>query len=624
MNCKWAEGHLSECLDGTLDPAVRDEVVAHVESCSNCKAILDDYRYFDGLVGSLPRYEPSPELRDRIFASPEFAEILHSLNGHGATLSHPSVLSHPVTMTSQAPESDSPAAAHDRPLGPLPFAADLPAPEAPAPAGGGGEAEPARRRHRGGAPPWVRIGIGLSAAAAVVVMVGSALLIKQGLSDHRKPGEPSITNVGGFPGQTPLPAGSRVVFERQGALWSAPEQGGAAQRLTSSSVIVGSGWVVSPVRNGAGGDRVAYIDLKTGLMHVVRSDDQSDHTVGQRVVPADMVSAAIWSSAERQAILGGLAWSPDGTRLAYLVDADGTGHLSLAVVGADGSGAALVSPTGSSSLSLATWSPDGLRVAYVQTTDAGQQSVWEYNTAEKQSLQVSTSAAPGGSGTAVVRKIGWMASSAGAVVTWASGDTASGSYSGLYAFHILVDSQPRALTPPGWSFSAADFSAAAPGGGSWLLGDGAALYEVPALYGGRMQLVAVPGGVGEVAWAADGSSAALVTGSGELRVWAHGALSGTLASGVALQPALAWAPDGSALAFVGIDGHIAIVRIGSAGPQAAASVSGLSGATALAWAPDAQTLAVSTETGVSLVGSSGAVQVDAHSAEGRLVWSVAR
>ncbi|MFI5274717.1 MAG: anti-sigma factor family protein, partial [Ktedonobacterales bacterium] len=247
MNCKWAEGHLSACLDGTLDPAVRDEVEAHVKDCTHCGGVLDEYRHFDGLVRDLPRYEPSDELRQRIFGSPEFAAILHDMDG-AAPGKRGTVISGPSPRSSAALHYDDYArGGHDRPLEALSVPASssaddgAPTPLHPASADVSGEA--ADEQHgRTGAPQWMRVG--LAAAAAVALLAGSGLIIKQSLGQSPAVGGRSggISNVGQAPGQQPLAAGARVIFERSGALWSAPEHGaGLATQLTPAGVSVAPG-----------------------------------------------------------------------------------------------------------------------------------------------------------------------------------------------------------------------------------------------------------------------------------------------------------------------------------------------------------------------------------------------
>ena len=619
MNCKWAEGYLSACLDGTLDPAVRDEVVAHVGVCSHCSSILEDYRHFDGLVRDLPRYEPAPDLRDRLFNSPEFAAIVRSREEReeGAGERHPATV-RPFLLSRPLGKGRGGPAAHDRALTPIPFTRrDGNAGETPAAA----EAEEAgTHTERTGPPAWARTAV---AAALVVVVVGSALLFWQG---HLHPGKTTspgtISNIGGYHGGTPLAAGVRVVYAHDGALWSAHEQGtSVAQRLTPPNVVVGSGWAVAPLNGRAGGELVAYVDLKTGALHVVRSDDQRDHTVGHSLVPAASASAAFWATPEGQAILGSLTWSPDGTFIAALADVTGTGRLSLVVLAADGSAERSVSGAVAAGVAP-VWSADSVRLAFAQA-DGTAQSVWDYNVAADQVKQVSV-AAPDGPASAVVRATGWLSSQGDPVLTWAAADPASGAITGVYAQSVLRDGVALRLTPSGTDYIVAAY-ASTQDGGLWLLGDGASLSSVSAPAGVVTQIAAVDGGMRAITWSSDGAMAAVLSGSGALSVWSASAGLTPLGDGVAAQPSAAWSADGQHLAFVA-NGRVMIVRMQAGAAGTPSVVAGVSGATALAWAPDGQQLAVATSAGVALASADGVTlrQVDTKSATGGLMWSAVR
>ena len=78
MNCEWVERQLSAYHDSALDADIATQVKNHLASCTRCDAVLDDFTRFDKAVASLPRVAPRPELRARIFASPEFQAILHN------------------------------------------------------------------------------------------------------------------------------------------------------------------------------------------------------------------------------------------------------------------------------------------------------------------------------------------------------------------------------------------------------------------------------------------------------------------------------------------------------------------------------------------------------------------
>lgn len=59
---------ISAYIDGDLDAAERDRLLAHISSCAECRQTLESYRRIGGYVRSLPRAVPPPELRDAIYA----------------------------------------------------------------------------------------------------------------------------------------------------------------------------------------------------------------------------------------------------------------------------------------------------------------------------------------------------------------------------------------------------------------------------------------------------------------------------------------------------------------------------------------------------------------------------
>jgi len=75
MNCEQVEELLSAYLDDALAPEDRREVAAHIQTCTNCSALLAEFSRNDALLSHLPRVSPDPALRERIFSSPEFLEL---------------------------------------------------------------------------------------------------------------------------------------------------------------------------------------------------------------------------------------------------------------------------------------------------------------------------------------------------------------------------------------------------------------------------------------------------------------------------------------------------------------------------------------------------------------------
>lgn len=51
----WARRHMSEYLDGDLDPAGRRRIERHVHLCPKCTALLQALRRMTGALGALGR-----------------------------------------------------------------------------------------------------------------------------------------------------------------------------------------------------------------------------------------------------------------------------------------------------------------------------------------------------------------------------------------------------------------------------------------------------------------------------------------------------------------------------------------------------------------------------------------
>src|SRR5256885_9589599 len=199
MNCEQAEELLSAYLDDALEPGLSEQVRAHLETCERCRTVLEDYRRLDAEVATAPMVAPDERLRDRLFASDEYRAILEE----------------------QRVAADAPTEKSRRVLAAL----------------------------RPNSPLWSKALLPIAAALALALLL--TVLARQGVLPFSATASHPISTTVPFsgPGQTgaPLAAGPRVVYLRDGRLWSAPEQGpGLAQRLTPESVTVGA-WAVSPL-----------------------------------------------------------------------------------------------------------------------------------------------------------------------------------------------------------------------------------------------------------------------------------------------------------------------------------------------------------------------------------------
>ncbi len=595
MNCERAEGYLSAFLDNALDPRLSQQVRAHLEDCAHCYAVLDDYRSFDHLLATSARIEPPEYLRARIFESEEYRRILAAheagvdLSGEVDALDAPNLPDVP----------DVPDVPDDLPLDPdeliLPELADLP--EMGPQLGDAAAAPPVApgmsRFARVGSSHWSKVL--LPVAAVLTLSLGAALLMKQGLLPFGAHTTGGLITTLGNPGQQgiPLAAGPRVVYLHDGILWSAPENGtGIRQPLTASGasgVTVGE-WSISPTLR-----LVAYVDTRSGTLHVVRSDGLSDHVVGSSVS-------------------GGIAWSPVGTRVAYLAAASG-GHV-LHVVNADGSNDITISSVGADAAS-AVWSGDSTWIAYTEARD-GATSVWSYdltnNAAHALAPQADATDAQ-----ASASLLTWLGDAHHPGVTWVTSG-ANGTIASVYAQSAFAGGSARQLTPSGAHYTAAAYSADR---GAWLLGDRNSLTLLSVADGRRTTVAVLDAPASGIIWSSSGMAAVLHGSS--LSLWSASA--GLIAVDTSVgNVAPIWSADGQHLMLLYVTtGGVQLAHITSS-HVATTTVLQAGDVSALGVAPDGHSIAVVTSAGVVLIAPDGthAKLVDPHTPDGGVLeWSMA-
>ena len=164
-----------------------------------------------------------------------------------------------------------------------------------------------------------------------------------------------VPNLGASGGSF-TPDGSAVVYAKDGSIYEVASGGGRPQVLVAGHRTNG-GLVFSRVALSPDGTRLAYLATVfegtndgAGLI-VSNLDGSRGHVVaGSMLAPAGDVN--------------GVAWSPDGTRLAFGGVADQFAS-QVYVVNADGSHVrALTSVAQGSWNGVPTWSPDGSRIAF--------------------------------------------------------------------------------------------------------------------------------------------------------------------------------------------------------------------------------------------------------------------
>lgn len=572
MTCEKAEDYLSAYLDDMLDPQLRQEIEMHLNGCASCREVLAEYRRYDELLVSVPRVTPSTELRDRIFQSPEVVALIRKQGGRPESPSH----------GLSADPSDGRATS----------------------------ADPTPARLRSSSPPWKRVA--LQSAAVLALLLGSALLIKQGLlHSGTTSGHGSVLTIAGPHDKAPLSAGNRAVYERGGALWSVPESGPElAGQLTPTGVTV-TGWGVSP-----NGQLIAYTDT-AGRIHVIRSDDQSDSVIGR--VDAAPLSSGFWTTAAGRDVSRSIVWSPDGGRVAY-VAVDASGRLTLHVMNSSGAKDVTVSTGAAGAIAAPIWNADGSRLAFVETVSGSEHAV-VFDTASGQARIVAAQADPADAA-ATFARLAWVADSSVPTVTWAASN--GNAITGVFT-QAATSGEATRLTPSGTRYTAADYSAH--GSGQWVVASentiGALSVLVPGTSGVGASAATTTGSIAQAEWSPDGSTVVYLTKSGQLGLWSPGNAPVTVASNVSSLPV--WSPDSSRFAVQVSDGVLS-VRVANGQPTVLSRLVTAPGPVILSWAPDNQGLVVSGTSGVVVATVNGSVKVaDSLPADGAaVVWTVAR
>ena len=589
MNCEQVEERLSAYLDNMLAPEERRALALHLQGCPRCMMLLAELRQNDILLARLPRVNPSPTLHERIFSAPEFVELVRMfpdrVASHGRQVQ-------PWTQTQPVrgyPGFLAPAPLQDRFAPQTPATNMLPAPT-PFLLRASPLAHSPRKQARFTLLKW-------ALAAVLVMALGTAALLSL---SFRQPASTRVSGAitppaaGPQAGQEmPLAAGMRFVFLRDGALWSVLIDGGAHQpeRLTPAGVTVAAGWVVSPPARGhAAGDMLAYVDLKGGRVHTIRSDGQQDILVPQALFKG-AASAAGWAGDTGNTILNNLAWSPDGSTLAFVGSPAGDGQTHLYLYSLDTNTVREISTGFTGSASHLVWSPDGTRLAFTATND-GAINVLDYNAQNREVLNLSNLAAAQGTSANQVLTLDWSSNAGGPAVTWSLGSI--GHISSLWLHHVGVAGTIYPQLLLSGDYLQALYS---PGGdhgvGCWLLvttiaGRAGDVWRISLAPGARLLPLSQGRQVSLARWSPDGSAVFYLdgqnngVGNGHLVNPATG--SDRLLSGdMAANPAPAWSNDGQQLAY-SAGSTLTLVNTINGSQTAHIQLSGK--ITGLTWSPD--------------------------------------
>ena len=543
MNCEQVEELLSAYLDNMLAPEERRQVAAHLQTCRTCTQMLADYRRNDALLARLPRVAPDAILRERIFSSPDFLEMTgeapDSVSSAGQTV--PRI---PV----RSPRRDTPGRPH---LVAIPGGRST----APQPTV---KVEMSPRRDR---PRTMRTLIAAIAAALVIAIglgtyAGISYLSHQGQSPVH-PGFTPIENP--QQGAQPLSAGVRVVFLRGNTLLSERVDGSSTQpdQLTPASVSVAPGWVVAMLPGRTTGNMLAYIDLNKARVHVIRSDGQQDTPINPPLLNASVLPASMQDTSTWATIVNSLAWSPDGTRLAFVADPTGSGQAQLYIYSTiTGKSAQVVVPI-PGSVSHLTWSPDSARLAF-EVSHQSVTAILDYNTKIDRSLVITDGIGANTTAGQGVLALDWSPDTNAPAITWSTGSI--GHVRSLWVRHVGTDSSSAAQEIRAGDFAQALYSRSGHNGtGSWMIistiaGRAGDIWRIDVTPGAAFMQVTRGRQVNFAEWSPDGAWIgyldSLSEGVGTFHIVnASTAIDATVATGVAYTPTPAWSIDSQQVAF---------------------------------------------------------------------------
>jgi Tol biopolymer transport system component len=590
--------------------------------------LLAELRQNDILLAQLPRVSPSPALHERIFSASEFVELARMFPDRLAPPMEPLRMRAQMQPIREHPAYPAPFPVQDRLAPPAPAVHVLPAPE-PVSLRASSSPRPPRKQARFPLLKW-------ALAAALVVALCTATLLglsfRQPVSTHIS-GAITPPAAGPDAGQAiPLAAGTRFVFLRAGALWSTLVDGGVhrPERLTPAGVTVAPGWVVSPTARGhAAGDMLAYVDLKGARVHTIRSDGQQDTPVAQALLTGN-VGAASWNGDTGSTILSSLAWSADGSSLAFVGSPAGDGRTHLYLYLLDTNKVREISPGFMGSAAHPVWSPDGTRLAFTVAHD-GVISVLDYNVQSRQVLNLSNIAAAQGSSTSQILTLGWSPDAASPAVTWSLGSIGHisslwihriGAAGTFYPQLLLSGDYLQALYSPGGDH----------GAGDWLLitivaGRAGDLWRLDLTPGARLLPLSQGRQVSLAGWSPDGSAVFYLdgqnngVGSGHLVNPATDA-DRLLSGNVAATPAPAWSDDGRQLAY---STGTALTLVNTTNGSQASRLPLPGRITDLTWSPgtDHQLIVELSGSGLYLVDAqhNTSSQLDHLGADGALQWT---
>jgi Tol biopolymer transport system component len=153
----------------------------------------------------------------------------------------------------------------------------------------------------------------------------------------------------------PGPSG-KIAFTKSGDIWSVNPDGSGLTQLTNTVGVSEADPTFSP-----DGNYIAYTRNSNAYLFIMRADGSEPHFL-----------ANIFKGTN-------LAWSPDGSKIAYLEPAFAGGTNEIWVINRDGSGRTRLI-AGDDIRSGPTWSPDGAKIAFSRITPpTNSEEIWTMN-----------------------------------------------------------------------------------------------------------------------------------------------------------------------------------------------------------------------------------------------------
>ena len=555
MNCEQVEELLSVYLDDsfavgeTAETALelQHDIAAHLQDCVRCSTTLADFRRFDTLLAQMPHISPSPALREKIFTSPEYFELTGSDNYKHRSIGRDHTIPNKTLRRDTAGRPKLVALPGGRRVSPTSST------ETPT------SLQPKARRHGGS---WGLRIMQTAIAATLLLTLGVGSLIGWKLwtqNVHPAVSSSTITPPAAPAPGGPLSAGIYYVSLRDGSLWSTPADGSSkAERLTPKSVTVADNWVVSPPLPGhSAGDKLAYIDLQHAFVHTLRSDGQSDTVVPQPLLKAGIAPSSLWDTSTGEAILDSLAWSKDGSMLAFVADPTGANTTNLYILSTDTGSVQLVPLPIKGSVSQPVWSPDGKRIAFAVSHN-GVVTILDYNTQNHGLLNITNNVNVQGRANDTLLNLDWSPDVNAPAITWSVGSI--GHVHSLWVRHVGNGgiASPQELSQG--DYVQAIYSRTARNGtGGWLfvtsyLGRAANLVSIDLTPGTIPTILTRGKQVNFAQWSPDGTYVdyldSISSGVGTLHVVnVNTATDMLVAIGVTNEPTPAWSADDQQLVY---------------------------------------------------------------------------